>query len=44
VSAAVTASAISGDNSAIWNPTITVTIPGGTAAGVYTATITHSVS
>jgi hypothetical protein len=40
---AVTATGITGDNSATWNPTITVTIPGGTIAGVYSATITHSV-
>jgi hypothetical protein len=41
---AVTASGITGDNSATWNPTITVAVPGGTIAGVYTATITHSVA
>jgi hypothetical protein len=40
---AVTATGITGDNSATWNPTITVTVPGGMAAGVYSATITHSV-
>jgi hypothetical protein len=44
VSPAVTASGITGDNSATWNPTITVTVPGGTIAGTYSATITHSVS
>ncbi len=44
VGAAVTASGITGDNSATWNPTITVAVPGGTAAGVYSATITHSVA
>ena len=43
VSPAVTATGITGDNSATWNPTINVTVPGGTAAGVYSATITHSV-
>jgi hypothetical protein len=43
VSAAVTATAITGDNSATWNPTISVLVPGGMAAGVYSATITHSV-
>jgi hypothetical protein len=43
VAPAVTASGITGDNSATWNPTITVTVPGGMAAGVYSATITHSV-
>jgi hypothetical protein len=41
--AAVTASGITGDNSATWNPTINVAVPGGTLAGVYSATITHSV-
>ena len=40
---AVTASGITGDNSATWNPTINVAVPGGMAAGVYAATITHSV-
>ncbi len=43
VAAAVTATGITGDNSATWNPTITVAVPGGLAAGVYSATITHSV-
>ncbi|MCD9625139.1 hypothetical protein [Rhabdothermincola salaria] len=43
VGAAVTASGITGDNSATWNPTITVAVPGGMAANVYSATITHSV-
>lgn len=42
VSPAVTATAITGDNSATWNPTINVAIPGGIAAGTYTGTITHS--
>jgi hypothetical protein len=41
--AAVTASGITGDNSATWNPTITVRVGGGVAAGVYSGTITHSV-
>jgi hypothetical protein len=40
---AVTASGITGDNSAAWNPAITVAVPGGTIANVYSATITHSV-
>jgi hypothetical protein len=44
VIAVVTATGITGDNSASWNPTITVTVPGGMAAGEYSATITHSVS
>jgi hypothetical protein len=39
----VTATAVSGDNSASWNPTISVAVAQGTLAGVYTATITHSV-
>ncbi|TFD70204.1 hypothetical protein [Cryobacterium sp. Hb1] len=43
VSPAVTASGITGDNAASWNPTINVKIPGGTPADVYAATITHSV-
>ncbi|PVG81521.1 hypothetical protein DDE18_16020 [Nocardioides gansuensis] len=43
VSPAVTATGITGDNSATWNPTINVTVPGGMAAGTYSATITHSV-
>lgn len=43
VAPAVTASGITGDNSATWNPTITIAVPGGTASGTYTATITHSV-
>jgi hypothetical protein len=40
---AVTATGITGDNSATWNPTIDVTVAGGKAAGVYAGTITHSV-
>jgi hypothetical protein len=44
VTAAVTATGITGDNSATWNPTITVTVPGGTLAGTYSGTITHSVT
>ena len=44
VTVAVTATGITGDNSATWNPTINVAVPGGMAAGVYSATITHSVS
>jgi hypothetical protein len=43
VSPAVTATGITGDNSATWNPTIHVAVAGGTIAGVYSATITHSV-
>jgi hypothetical protein len=44
VVAVVTATGITGDNSATWNPTINVMVPGGNAAGVYSATITHSVA
>lgn len=40
---AVTATGINGDNSAAWNPLINVTIPDNAIAGVYSATITHSV-
>jgi hypothetical protein len=43
-SAAVTATGITGDNSATWNPTINVAVPGGTVATTYSATITHSVA
>lgn len=43
VAAAVTATGITGDNSATWTPMINVAVPGGMAAGVYSATITHSV-
>ena len=39
----VTATGITGDNSATWNPTINVAVPGGTLAGTYLGTITHSV-
>jgi hypothetical protein len=41
---AVTATGITGDNSATWNPTIHVAVPGGSAPGVYSAIITHSVA
>jgi hypothetical protein len=44
VSAAVTATAITGDNSATWTPSISVNVPGGMAAATYVATITHSVA
>jgi hypothetical protein len=42
VSPVVTATAVTGDNSATWNPTINVFAAGGTIAGTYSATITHS--
>ncbi|MEU4829868.1 ice-binding family protein, partial [Streptosporangium sp. NPDC023615] len=41
---AFSASEGSGNNSATWNPTITVTLPVGVVTGIYTATITHSVA
>lgn len=44
VSAVVTATDITGDNTASWNPTIHVAVTAGMAAGVYIGTITHSVS
>jgi hypothetical protein len=44
VSPVVTATGITGDNSATWNPTISIAVPGGAVAGVYSALITHSVS
>jgi hypothetical protein len=43
VAPAITATGITGDNSATWNPMINVSVPGGMAANVYSATITHSV-
>ena len=43
VSAAVTATGITGDNSATWTPTINVAVPGVTVATTYSAIITHSV-
>ena len=42
--AAVTATGITGDNSATWTPTISVFVAGGKAAGIYSAIITHSVA
>jgi hypothetical protein len=39
-----TATAVLGVNTATWNPSIAVTLPAGTEAGTYNATITHSVS
>ena len=41
---AVTATSITGENVVTWNPTINVAAPGGTTAGTYIGTITHSVS
>jgi hypothetical protein len=44
VSAVVTATAITGNNTATWNPTIQVAVGANMPAGVYLGTITHSVS
>jgi hypothetical protein len=41
---AFSASAIIGNNSASWNPTVTVNVPAAAVAGTYTGTITHSVA
>ena len=38
------ATGASGNNTASWNPTVTVTIPQSATTGIYTATITHSVA
>ena len=43
VAPAVTATEITGNNSATWWPTITVAVPGGAVNALYTATVTHSV-
>jgi hypothetical protein len=43
VAPVVTATGITGDNSATWTPTITVAVPSNSVAGTYTAVITHSV-
>jgi len=39
-----TATGVVGVNTASWNPTISVTIPAGAPAGVYSTTLTHSVA
>ena len=41
---AFSASAIVGNNSVSWNPTLTVNVPATAVAGTYTGTITHSVA
>lgn len=40
----VTATNLTGYNSASWDPSITVNIPAGTVAGNYAGTVTHSVA
>jgi hypothetical protein len=41
---AFSASAVVGNNSVSWNPTVTVNVPSSAVAGTYTGTITHSVA
>jgi hypothetical protein len=41
---AFTATAITGNNTATWNPTLTVTIPSAAVSGTYTGTVTHEVA
>lgn len=41
---AFSATVVVGNNSATWNPTVNVIIPGASVAGDYTGTITHSVA
>ena len=41
---AFSATAIIGNNSASWNPTVTVNVPAAAVAGTYAGTITHSVA
>ncbi|MEU8106936.1 hypothetical protein AB0C18_24770 [Nonomuraea muscovyensis] len=41
---AFTGTALTGNNSATWNPTITLTLPATAVAGTYTGTVTHSVA
>ncbi|MEV0537710.1 hypothetical protein [Kitasatospora sp. NPDC050463] len=33
-----------GNNSATWNPTLVAAIPAGAVNGIYTGTVTHSIS
>lgn len=40
----VSPTALSGNNSASWSPTLTVTMPAGALAGTYTRTVTTSVA
>jgi hypothetical protein len=41
---AFSATVIVGNNSASWNPTVTVNVPAAAVAGTYSGTITHSVA
>jgi hypothetical protein len=40
----VAATAITGDNTCSWDPDLSVAVPSAAVGGVYTATVTHSVS
>ena len=42
--AVVTAANVTGNTTASWNPLINVSVPATAVGGLYTATITHSVS
>ncbi|WP_062430458.1 hypothetical protein [Herbidospora daliensis] len=41
---AFTATALIGNNTVTWNPTLRVTIPNSAVVGTYTGTVTHSVA
>ncbi|WP_061290811.1 hypothetical protein [Herbidospora cretacea] len=41
---AFTATALVGNNTVTWNPTLRVTVPNSAVAGTYTGTVTHSVA
>jgi hypothetical protein len=41
---AFSASALVGNNTAAWNPTVIINIPSDSVAGTYSGTITHSVA
>jgi hypothetical protein len=41
--AVATATAVSGNNTASWNPTLDVSLPAGALAGAYTGTVTTSI-
>jgi hypothetical protein len=42
--AVVVGTGVTGDNTATWNPELTVAVPSAAVGGTYTATLTHSVS
>lgn len=41
---AMTATGVVGNNTSVWNPTLTVTLPADAVAGAYSGTVTHSVA